>query len=739
MWDVVDVAKQGKKADSLKLSAGSAAPSPGTSGSGTDASAATAAAAAEFELDASTVDVMRGAHAVIVCYDPRKRWTWDYVEKEVPKLAASQVHVLVLENFRDAVLDPATASPQDSNRRQISEDEARQFCEMNGAQISFAQASPKNCYGLKAVKTFLNLPFLMVQKQSLEAKLRRNQEDTAQTLEEFRIVSEEQPYDSYLTFLSNRTKAVPNAPESAAAAAVPESRVPADTIRRSGSGLATANTEASSSPRISMATATAQSSAPKRTAASEPSKPRTAAELEKEAAADAAALVEQIRREQGLPPAVKKEEKKGFFSSLFSKISSDEPKDAPSPTTVPKKPQAAEDAVSAIKRLGSKGISRGPTSVDDFVPEADDHDDWLSGPDISFGAGKSANKPVDSDDEDEGNPMVAADSDVEPVALAQTSRRVVPQTSAVTVPKPPVAPPKQPTHMPTPGPAPPPVLQHVAEPSETPKSTPVSIPAKAPKLAPSAPPPSAASYSPITSPATKSPPLGSPVSFVESPSSDQSSTAVESPDTSSPPDSVQFGSPNAIPFLESPAGLESFFEDESVPSIASSANSEKLRASDSEDDTPAAKIVVDDTEPETEPEIVTIVAPAARRTRGARPAAPPAPAAKKSRSMKDSEALKALAASMAADWDIAVDSMPASPPKATDSPKPDLDSKDKAPSRSSSGRTSSRGARRDSSLSGQGVVAADSSVDRDSASPMHGQEKHGRTSTPSGDTQYESF
>jgi GTPase SAR1 family protein len=240
VWDVVDVAKQLKKSDSLKISAEVTS----TEGQST-----------ALELDASTVDVMRGAHAVVMCYDPRKRWTWEYVERELPKIASLNVHVLVLETFRDIVLTPEEASAQDANRRQVSEDEARQFCELHGDIVSFAQASMKNCYGLKSVKTFLNFPFLAVQKQSYEAKLRRNLEETTQTREEFRVVSEEQTYDSYITFLTNRTKAVSTSGTSDSAPGSPL----ASPIARSGSGII-------SSPSSPQVTSVTTATTPNRTA-----------------------------------------------------------------------------------------------------------------------------------------------------------------------------------------------------------------------------------------------------------------------------------------------------------------------------------------------------------------------------------------------------------------------------------------------------------------------------------------
>lgn len=46
-------------------------------------------------LDANTVDVLKGAHAVIVMLDPTKKWTWDYAQKELAKLP-KDMYALVL-------------------------------------------------------------------------------------------------------------------------------------------------------------------------------------------------------------------------------------------------------------------------------------------------------------------------------------------------------------------------------------------------------------------------------------------------------------------------------------------------------------------------------------------------------------------------------------------------------------------------------------------------------------------
>jgi hypothetical protein len=69
-------------------------------------------------LDATTVDVMRGATSAIFVFDITKRWTWDYVTREMPAiLSASGVHVLVVANFRDM-----------GENRVVSELEASEWC-----------------------------------------------------------------------------------------------------------------------------------------------------------------------------------------------------------------------------------------------------------------------------------------------------------------------------------------------------------------------------------------------------------------------------------------------------------------------------------------------------------------------------------------------------------------------------------------------------------------------------------
>lgn len=54
----------------------------------------------EASLDAEFIDVYKNANGCILVYDITKQWTWDYVERELPKIP-SHIPVLVVGNHRD--------------------------------------------------------------------------------------------------------------------------------------------------------------------------------------------------------------------------------------------------------------------------------------------------------------------------------------------------------------------------------------------------------------------------------------------------------------------------------------------------------------------------------------------------------------------------------------------------------------------------------------------------------------
>ena len=54
----------------------------------------------EASLDAEFIDVYKNANGVILVYDITKQWTWDYIERELPKIP-THIPVLIIGNHRD--------------------------------------------------------------------------------------------------------------------------------------------------------------------------------------------------------------------------------------------------------------------------------------------------------------------------------------------------------------------------------------------------------------------------------------------------------------------------------------------------------------------------------------------------------------------------------------------------------------------------------------------------------------
>jgi len=148
-------------------------------------------------LDASVVDVMRGATGCILMFDMTKKWTWDYVTRELPKVVKKGIHVLVVGNFRD----------MGESGRVVSTQTAEAFCLTAGENVHYVEASMKNGYGVRAIASFFSLPFLALQKKYIDEQLRRNLEEKEAALTEIKALSQELTYDLYLRQLADRKAA----------------------------------------------------------------------------------------------------------------------------------------------------------------------------------------------------------------------------------------------------------------------------------------------------------------------------------------------------------------------------------------------------------------------------------------------------------------------------------------------------------------------------------------------------
>lgn len=84
LWDVVDKAKKRGRTGSLKTKTDEETNEKNEQDHPDSPS-----------LDAETIDVLKGTNAVIFTFNPTKKWTWEYIEREIIKIPTS-VYVLIV-------------------------------------------------------------------------------------------------------------------------------------------------------------------------------------------------------------------------------------------------------------------------------------------------------------------------------------------------------------------------------------------------------------------------------------------------------------------------------------------------------------------------------------------------------------------------------------------------------------------------------------------------------------------
>ncbi|KAH0564304.1 rab-like protein 6 [Cotesia glomerata] len=184
VWDVVDRGRRRRKLDGLKMD-----------------NAPSDAIIEEPALDAEFLDVYKGTNGVIVMLDVTKSWTFDYVQRELPKIP-DHIPVIVLGNHCDM-----------SHHRTVTADRVTYFIDSlteRTAQVRYAESSMRNGFGLKLLHKFFNLPFLQLQRETLLKQLETNEEETQLTSQELDLFqeSDDADYDKFLDNLVNRRRAV---------------------------------------------------------------------------------------------------------------------------------------------------------------------------------------------------------------------------------------------------------------------------------------------------------------------------------------------------------------------------------------------------------------------------------------------------------------------------------------------------------------------------------------------------
>ena len=199
VWDIVDKGKKRKKLDGLKFNNSAA----------TSDSIGKDTGAMDIALDAEFVDVYKGTHGVVFMFDVTKMWTFEYIQREISKVP-SHIPILIIANFIDM-----------AHHRVVTRDQAVGFIEEhergstdggqhNGvvAEIRYAESSMRNGFGLKLLHKFLNVPYLMLQRESLLTQLALNQREIEGTQLELDLYleSDDANYDVFLESMTKKRR-----------------------------------------------------------------------------------------------------------------------------------------------------------------------------------------------------------------------------------------------------------------------------------------------------------------------------------------------------------------------------------------------------------------------------------------------------------------------------------------------------------------------------------------------------
>ncbi|CAF0822376.1 unnamed protein product [Brachionus calyciflorus] len=194
IWDVVDRSK--KKRNLLQQQR--------ISSSNTlkfDHSSIEAQVPVEASLDAEFIDVYKNANGCILIYDITKQWTWDYIERELPKIP-SHIPVLIIGNHRDM-----------HHHRTVDELKCKYFLEsLNrgslGSAVRYTETSMRTGYGLSYLYKFFNIPFLQLQRENLMQQLEINAKETDAICEELQIMEEntENDYEQFIENLNSKRR-----------------------------------------------------------------------------------------------------------------------------------------------------------------------------------------------------------------------------------------------------------------------------------------------------------------------------------------------------------------------------------------------------------------------------------------------------------------------------------------------------------------------------------------------------
>merc|ERR1712063_186447 len=271
--------------------------------------------------DSMIVSVVNSdVHAIIFMIDPRKKYTLEYVQRELEYIT-HDCDILIVSNFTDLC---------NEKKPQISANDIKELIRKSGKNIRHCEASMSDRFGVKAIKTFISIPFTKLEEQFLLQQLERVKNDIQTSYQDFDKLSEEQDYSFYKDWLA---KAIQDRLQK----------------QQSGGSVRTAGTTQPAKPA---------SNSPVKTTPQAPSSSTG-----------------------NKPPAQgKPEEGGGFFSKLKSIVSSSE-EQKPAPIVKKTDPRKAIHDLKQVAALAREGKQTDEVSIDAFDPSSlggDDYDCFFS-------------------------------------------------------------------------------------------------------------------------------------------------------------------------------------------------------------------------------------------------------------------------------------------------------------------------------------------------------------------------
>ncbi|KAK6641175.1 hypothetical protein RUM44_012884 [Polyplax serrata] len=185
VWDVVDKGKKKKTFDGLKLDN------------------TQLEVAKDVALDAEFLDVYKNANGVIMVMDITKSWTFNYIQRELPKIPP-HIPIMILANHCD-MAHHRTVTPHHLSFYVENLERGN-----DAAQVRCCESSMRNGFGLKILHKFFNLPFLQLQRDTLLKQLETNSNETQLTINELDLYmeSDEADYNKFLEKLVEKRRIV---------------------------------------------------------------------------------------------------------------------------------------------------------------------------------------------------------------------------------------------------------------------------------------------------------------------------------------------------------------------------------------------------------------------------------------------------------------------------------------------------------------------------------------------------